>query len=125
MIMSDARKFGLSLALALALVGGLSCWRGHATVSLIFGIAGVLALAGLIFAPGLLKYPRAGLRAVGWFNGQLILVLVFYLVFTPVGVLRRIFKKDPLARRWNKDLDSYWIVRQKTVFDPSSVERQF
>jgi hypothetical protein len=123
--MSEDKKFGLALALALALVGGLACWRGHATVSLIFGIAGVLALAGLIFAPGLLKYPRAGLRAVGWFNGQLILVLVFYLVFTPVGVLRRILKKDLLARSWDKNLDSYWILRAPAEYDPKSAERQY
>jgi len=123
--MSDDRKFGLSLTLALALVGGLSCWRGNPTLSLIFGIAGALTLAGLIFAPGLLKYPRAGLRAVGWFNGQLILALVFYLVFTPVGVLRRIFKKDPLARSWDKNLESYWILRAPAEYDPHSTEKQY
>ena len=123
--MSEDKKFGLSLFSAFILVAGLSLWRGHLTISWVFGVAGVLTLAGLILAPGLLKYPRAGLRAMGWFNGQLILVLVFYLVFTPVGVLMRIFKKDPLARRWNEKLNSYWILREKTVFDPSTVERQY
>ena len=123
--MSDDRKFGLSLALALALVAGLFCWRGHIILSWIFDIAGFLTMAGLLFAPGLLKYPRAGLRAVGWFNGQLILVLVFYLVFTPAGLLMRIFRKDPLARGWDKNLDSYWIPRAPAEYDPHSTEKQY
>jgi len=123
--MTEDRKFGLSLTLALALVTGLFWWRGHPTLTWIFGLAGLITLAGLILAPGLLKYPRAGLRAVGWFNSQLILALVFYLVFTPAGVLMRIFKKDPLAKRWNKNLDSYWILRAPEEYDPRSAERQY
>ncbi|MDD5224882.1 MAG: SxtJ family membrane protein [bacterium] len=123
--MTEDKKFGLALTSALALVGGLSCWRGHAILSLVFGIVAAVTLAVLFLAPRLMKYPRAGLMAVGWFNGQLILALVFYLVFTPMGVLMRVFGKDPLAKNWDKSLDSYWILKEKTVFDPKNVERQF
>ncbi|MER7852980.1 hypothetical protein ACWEJZ_23505 [Streptomyces bacillaris] len=37
----------------------------------------------------------------------LLLLLAYYLVVTPVGLLSRLVD-DPLARRWNRRADTYW-----------------
>lgn len=36
-----------------------------------------------------------------------LLLLVYYLLITPVGLLCRV-TKDPLARRWKRNADTYW-----------------
>ena len=45
---------------------------------------------------------------VSWFNTRLLLCLIFYLIFTPTGLLLRLFGFDPLGKKLNKTKDSYW-----------------
>ena len=46
-------------------------------------------------------------------NG-IVLGLAFYLVVTPMGILMRLFKKDPMYRRFEKKPITYWtpVLRQ-------------
>ncbi|MEE1754120.1 hypothetical protein [Streptomyces sp. SP18CS02] len=37
-----------------------------------------------------------------------LLLIVYYVFVTPVGLLSRILN-DPLARRWDRSADTYWI----------------
>jgi len=59
---------------------------------------------------------------LAWVNTRLILVIIFYLVFTPLGLLMRLCGADPLERKINKKAGSYWKKRGLT--EPS-YERQF
>ncbi|MET9095299.1 hypothetical protein ACFYX8_32425 [Streptomyces cyaneofuscatus] len=36
-----------------------------------------------------------------------LLLIAYYLVVTPLGLLSRLVN-DPLARRWNRRADTYW-----------------
>ncbi|MFF6909212.1 hypothetical protein ACFY9Q_25150 [Streptomyces sp. NPDC012389] len=38
-----------------------------------------------------------------------LLLIAYYLVVTPVGLLSRL-AHDPLARRWNRRADTYWTA---------------
>ena len=40
----------------------------------------------------------AAARALGYINSHLLLALVFYLLFTPVGLVMRLVRRDPLER---------------------------
>jgi hypothetical protein len=53
----------------------------------------------------------AGARRVGAFNNRVILTLAFALAFVPVGIARRLRRKDPLRRRFDAAIDSYRIRR--------------
>ncbi len=63
--------------------------------------------------------------ALGWVNTRILLVLFFFLVITPVSLVLRMIGKDPLLRRSEPDLKSYWIAREKGSFDRESYLRQF
>ena len=121
----EDRKFGMVLTLVLAFLSGLFCWRNHQGVSIGFLSAGILSLVFTLVYPAGMKYPQKVLRAIGWFNSQLILVLVYYLVFTPVGLLMRLFRRVPLDINWRKKRESYWISREQVPFDPERLERQY
>jgi len=62
---------------------------------------------------------------LAWFNTRLILILVFYLVATPIGVLMRIFGKDPLDKKIVKNSSTYWIKREKAGFTREDLDKQF
>lgn len=121
----EDRKFGIVLVLVLAVLGGVFLWRGHEEVSYGFWLVGLLALIILFASPALMRYPRRALQAVGWFNNQLILGLVFYLVFTPTGLIMRLLGKDPLDKNWKKKQESYWIPREAVPFETQRVEKQY
>jgi hypothetical protein len=41
----------------------------------------------------------------------LVIGLIFFGIFTPVGLVMRIFGRDAMARRFDSDLKSYWLKR--------------
>ncbi len=81
-----------------------------ATAAVLATIALGLGLPG-IFYPGLLRPVFVGwlilVFPVGWLVSHLILFLVFWGVFLPVGVLLRIAGHDPLRLK-KPEGDTYW-----------------
>jgi hypothetical protein len=49
---------------------------------------------------------------LGWINTRIILSVVFYLVVTPTGMIRRLLGKDPMGKVIRSDLNSYRIIRK-------------
>ena len=43
----------------------------------------------------------------GWVNTRIILVLLFYVLILPIGLIMRLFGYDPMQRKIDKDLQSY------------------
>jgi len=62
---------------------------------------------------------------LSWINTRLILILLFYLVFTPLGLILKFLRKDLLDRKINKAEKSYWRVKEKNKLGLASYEKQF
>jgi len=58
-------------------------------------------------------------------TSPLILGLLFFLVFTPMGLLMRAFGKDPLRLRRDISVPSYWIHRNPPGPEPETMRHQF
>jgi hypothetical protein len=108
------RKFGLSSALVLAVLTGLSCWRGWlsapAAVAVLTGLLAVALLA--VARPRTLRGPyRLGMKvshALGRVVAPLVLGVIFLLVLTPLGLVLRLLGKDLLRLRRNPGATTYW-----------------
>jgi len=61
---------------------------------------------------------------IGWVVSHLVLAAVFYLLFTPIGVIMRLLGHDPLRRRADPSASSYWVPR-KSSDDAERYFRQF
>ena len=59
---------------------------------------------------------------MGKINSKIIIFILFFLVFFPMGILLKIFRKDLLAKKLDKSAKSYFIDRQK---QPEGMENQF
>ncbi len=111
------RTFGLAWAL-LGLGAGLFL---GGTGRLPGGWAAGIALLGLLgggaalFRPSLLRPLYVLLQVPAWpiglVLGNLVLAFMFYLVLTPVGLLRRALGKDPLDLRRKESRETYWTER--------------
>ncbi len=113
---ADLRTFGRLLVPFVALAGALVRWRtgSEAAATAVWVVGGLLAVAYLAVPPA--RRPIflgwTGLTfPIGWVVSHLVLGVVFYLVFTPIGWLVRRINGDPLQRRFEPSRPSYWIER--------------
>ena len=92
------------------------------------GIAGSFFIVGQ-FAATALKPVYIGwmklASILAWINMHLILGILFYLVFTPFGLVMRLFGADLLDRKPQRQKKSYWIRTEEKVFEPKDYEHQF
>jgi hypothetical protein len=125
---SELRRFGLTVGGVFLVLAAVSAWRGHVLPPRILGALGVLLVVpGLLFPVVLGPVERGWMAfasALGWFNTRLILGLVYYVVFTPAGLIRRL-AGDPLDRRLRTGAPSHWIPREPARSDPSRYRKQF
>ena len=115
-IAKQLRSFGLTVGGIFALIG---LWpvvvhnAGPRWWSVV--VAAVLMVPALAY-PRSLFWIHKGWMAVGhvlgWINTRIILGVVFYAVVTPIGIVRRWLRKDPMGRQLRPELDSYRVVRK-------------
>jgi len=90
-------------------------------------VLGAFGLYLVLFNHSLLQRLQAFLIKIWYPVGQLIttilLTITFYVVFAPVGLLLRLFKKDILNRKFKTNRLSYWIDRSKR--EPNNYTQQF
>ena len=113
----ELRKFGFTASLiVVAIFGLLLPWVFDREISLWpWLLASVLSLVALVSPEHLrsvYKYWMIFGSKLGWLNTRIILGLTFFLMFVPIGLGMRLFGYDPLARKKNKDLLSYRIVKK-------------
>jgi hypothetical protein len=125
---NELRKFGLTMGIVLVLLGGLTWWRGKDYYYYFLGVAAAFILIGAAI-PFLLKHIHKFWMTLAvlmtWVMTRVILSLLFYLGLTPIGFLAKLFRKDFLGLKFNKNtIHSYWIPKEK-VKDRNNYERQF
>jgi hypothetical protein len=113
------RKFGLTTGLiVIGLFGLLLPWLlDRAWPLWPWLLAGALCLAALVFPGRLAPVYRGWMRvgmALGYINTRIILFLLYYVVFVPVGLVTRIAGWDPMARAMTSPPDdSYRVMSRK------------
>ena len=123
---NELRNFGLVFGSALALIIGLLLpWLWKFPLSKWPWIAGaIFMLAGLLTPRLLSPFYRLWMKFaefLGAINSRIILAVCFYLIILPFGLLLRIFRADPMARRITRQSASYRISSKQ----PSRMERPF
>lgn len=124
------RQFGVSVGLVLLAAAAWFLWRGRAPAA--WGVPGaigtVLVLLGLAAPRALVHANRAWMalaEAMSWVSVRVVLGLLFFLVFTPLGAWRRMLGWDPLSRREGAHRDSFWRPYSPRQADPKHFERMF
>ena len=125
---TQLRKFGLVVGGIFLLLGALSGWRGHSHLPVVLWTAGApLVVLGALLPRALASVERHWMsfaHVLGRINTTLILSLLYFLVFTPVGFIRRGIA-DPLNRRMGTPTASHWVRRAVTPVDPERYRQQF
>ena len=92
----------------------------------LMAIAAAFILAALLAPAPLRPLYRRWMRlaeALGWLNTRIILILVYYLVVTPIGLVLRLLRRSPLAM--NERHGSFWARPERHSWGDKHFEKQF
>jgi len=125
---NNLRKFGITMGTVLLVVTTLIFIK-HRHIAVSTSAISLVFFVSALLIPGYLK-PLYSLWMkfafiLAWVNTRLILFVLFYLVFTPLGLVMRILGVDALDRKIDRNKDSYWKKKEKKEFSLSAYRRQF
>jgi Saxitoxin biosynthesis operon protein SxtJ len=123
------RQFGLLGGFLFLAVAGWDAYRNGMSTT-----AAAFAMLAAVFVVGGLAWPRAfrfvyiGMMVasypVGWVMSHLLLFVIYFGVFTPLGLVFRLLGRDPLQLRPEPNATTYWRPKS-TPDDPKRYLQQF
>lgn len=126
----ELRKFGVTVGIVLILISllFLFVWNNE-TVFTVLSISGSVLIFFGILLPKVLfpvhKIWMAFAVVLGFIMTRIILSILFYIIVTLVGMIAKIFRKDFLDKRIDKNKKSYWHQRETIAYTKELTERQF
>jgi hypothetical protein len=123
------REFGLIVGGMFLLISVWWLYRGkfHAVTQITLPLGALLVLLGIVF-PRVLFYPNKAWMAfaegLSYISTRIILAFVYFVVITPIGLIKRLTGWDPLSRRAARS-ESYWRDYSERQHDPRHYEKMF
>ena len=125
---SSDRNFGLVFASYFAVLRLLPLRTGGRVRLPVLGVAGIfLVVASLrpaILHPLNRVWTMLGLL-LGRIVNPIVTAVLFFLVFTPAGLISRLLGKDPLRLKPARETASYWIIRHPPGPQSESMSKPF
>jgi len=124
------KSFGITFAVVFGLIAAWLFWRKHVPIwSVMAAAAALFFLAAGFLRPQLLRplnliWLRFGLLLHKIVN-PIVMGLLFYVVFTPMGFIMRLAGKDLLSLKRDSAASSYWSQRQVSTEVEASMKNQF
>jgi hypothetical protein len=123
------REFGLIVGGMFLLISVWWLYRGkfHTVTQITLPLGALLVLLGIVF-PRVLFYPNQAWMAfaegLSYISTRIILAFVYFVVITPIGLIKRMTGWDPLSRRAVRS-ESYWRDYSERQRDPRHYEKMF
>lgn len=123
------REFGLIVGGVLGLLSAWWLYRGKflSVAHITLPLGALLIVLGLL-VPRVLVWPNRGwmllAEGLSFVTTRIILGIVFFLVITPIGVVKRLSGWDPLERRSGSST-SYWKPYSDRQLDPRHYEKMY
>ena len=110
---AEGRKFAFTVGTAFLVFAGVALWRDHPVMwRVLAGLGGAFWLAGLTVPAHLGPVFRAWMglaHLISRVTTPIFLGIVYFVVIMPVGVLMRVFGRNPVRHAAKND--SYWAPR--------------
>jgi hypothetical protein len=124
---AEGRRFAFTVGAAFLALSLVAWFRHHPAAVAVLGSVGlVLCAAGLIAPGSLTPVYRAWMgmaRALSRVTTPIFMGVIYFIVFAPMGLARRIAGCNALVRR--AGIDGYWIRRTGQTGSRSNLDRQF
>ena len=122
------RKFGFFFCMIFAALGVYSYLEDRMIVAfLFFGFSLLFLFITLVKADTLLPLNKLWMQfgfLLGMIVSPIVLGIIFFGLFTPIGIVMRLFGRDELRLKFKKK-QSYWIVRGSVTNQEDNFKNQF
>ncbi len=122
------RIFGLLFSFIFSIIGIFPLWSGGAVLiwalAVALGIAFIAMIAPRLLHPLNIVWCRFG-HLLHMVITPLIMGVIFFLVFTPLSLVFRVFGRDALSCELDPDAATYWVERPPSEPAPDSMRNQF
>ena len=109
---AELAKFGVVMATAFGLLGALLLWRGRPAGDYLLWIGGGFLGLAVVAPVALGPVERAWLwvgERLGRVMTAIIVALTYFLVITPIGLIRRVVSGDTLGLKPDRSALSHWV----------------
>jgi hypothetical protein len=125
---SEWKKFGMTMGIILAIIGFYLIWKKNDYYYHLLSFAAAFFITGFLL-PSLLKPVYKAWMSLsvimGFIMTKVIMIFIFYLILTPLGLIAAITGKKFLDMKIDKNAKSYWMAREQTQKIKTDYERQF
>lgn len=123
------KSFGLLFTTVFAIVAAWIAWNGGALWIYFAGVSCIFLLLSLIrprtLHPLNILWMRFG-ALLNMIVSPIILGVIFFGLLAPIAIFFKLRGRDPLHRKFDRGLASYWVKRDPPGPDaPTSFPRQF
>lgn len=128
-VRSSEKSFGIVMAIFFGILSGMPLVKGVISIHILPGVASLTFLSLAFLLPEVLRPLN-----IAWFKfglllqrfvSPIILGVIFFGVFTPMGMILRLFSYDPLQMTFDRKRNSYWVDRDKTRSLAEGMKDQF
>lgn len=112
------RKFGLIAFIFFAILCALGIWAQKRLTIYLFGCLSILGIGFMVAPVQLTPVYKAWLKIAHLLSravNTLILILIYYLVITPTGLIKRIIGGRPLPLKPEREASSYWVTKPEAA----------
>lgn len=121
-------NFGITMSAVLLVIAGVVFLKRKDLPAPVIAVSVLFFIIGMarpeFFRPVYLAWMRLAF-VLSWINTRLILAVIFYLIFTSIGLFLKLFRVDLLDIKIDKNKVSYWHKKEKKQFNPLDYEHQF
>jgi len=123
----ELKKFGITIGIVSILIAIALFIYSKSSAPYFLTIGGVLIASAYTFPKILLPVQKVWMAlavVLGFIMTRVILSILFYVIITPITFISKLFNKDFLNLKIEKEKKSYWNLREGE-YEKSSTEKQF
>lgn len=113
---SSEKSFGITFAIIFLLLSLYFFFKNFTFFFITISISSILLIISFSF-PRILRIPNILWFKFGKLLGFVVSYIIMFILFYSIGVLTSLYlkisNKDPLNRKFLKNIDSYWLKKQK------------
>ena len=126
-VLPSNQKFGYFFTFVFLITSIYFYFRENSMAFYVLGSCSIVFFLVTLFKAEILKplnklWIGFGL-VLGMIVSPIVMGVIFFMIFTPIGILMRLFGRDELLLQF-KDKSSYWTKRHEDIH-PNSFRRQF
>ena len=122
---SNNRSFGILFFIVFLILGLYPTLKGNSPNIYLISISIPFIILGIINSKILTPLSNAWIRLgeiLGIIIAPIVMAIIYFFILTPISLIVRIFGKDLLSIKFDKQVNTYWINRKKNI---NSMKKQF